>query len=105
MNHRFHANDPASGISPESFWQSLPKTPLKKSGLVAVNNCLVTVSGLDDNGKYHSSLDLYDCYKKTWTKVSDIRKSRWFPAVVVCTRENKQELFVLCSGLLHIALL
>ena len=90
-------SDPKSIVSPESFWQSLPKTPLKKSGLVAVNNCLVTVGGCDDDGKYHSSVDLYDCYKKTWTKVSDIRKSRQFPAVVVCTFENKQELFVLCG--------
>ena len=91
-------SDPKSSVSPESFWQSLPKTPLKRSGLVAVNNCLVTVGGDDDDdGKLHSSVDLYDCYKKTWTKVSDIRKSRWFPAVVVCTFENKQELFVLCG--------
>ena len=88
-------SDPKSSVSPESFWQSLPKTPLKKSGLVAVNNCLVIVGG--DNGNFHSSVDLYDCYKKTWTKVSDIRKGRWFPAVVVCTFENKQELFVLCG--------
>ena len=90
-------SDPKSSISPKSFWQSLPKTPLKWSGLIAVNNCLVTVGGRDDDGKPHSSVDLYDCYKKTWTKVSDIRKSRWFPAVVVCTFENKQELFVLCG--------
>ena len=89
-----------SSVSPESFWQSLPKTPLKWSGLVTINNCLVTVGGRD-NVKYHSSVDLYDCYKKTWTKVSDIRKSREFPAVVVCTFENKfkhsKELFVLCG--------
>ena len=90
-------SDPKSSVSPESFWQSLSKTPLKKSGLVAVNNCLVTVGGRDDDVKPHSSVDLYDCYKKTWTKVSDIGKSRVFPAVVVCTFENKQELFVLCG--------
>ena len=90
-------SDPKSSVSPESFWQSLPKTPLKRSGLVAVNNCLVTVGGLDGDGEHHSSVDLYDCYKKTWTKVSDIRRSRWFPAVVVCTFEKKQELFVLCG--------
>ena len=90
-------SDPKSSVSPESFWQSLPKTPLKWSGLVAVNNCLVTVGGRDDDGKYYSSVDLYDCYKKTWTKVSDIRKSRDSPAVVVCTFENRQELFVLCG--------
>ena len=90
-------SDPKSSVSPESFWQSLPKTPLMRSGLVAVNNCLVTVGGLDDDGKRHSSVDLYDCYKKTWTKVSDIRRSRDSPAVVVCTFENKQELFVLCG--------
>ena len=88
--------DPKSSVSPESFWQSLPKTPLKRSGLVAVNNCLVTVGGWDD-GKPHSSVGLYNCYKKTWTKVSDIRKSRDSPAVVVCTFENRQELFVLCG--------
>ena len=91
------ASDPKSSISPESFWQSLPKTPLMFSGLVAVNNYLVTVGGTDDKGKLHSSVDLYDCYNKTWTKVSDIRLSRKFPAVVVCTFDKKQELFVLCG--------
>ena len=90
-------SDPNSSISPESFWQSLPKTPLKWSGLVAVNNWLVTVSGRDDDVKLHSSVDLYDCYKKTWTKVSDIRTSKEYSAVVVCTFENKQDLFVLCG--------
>ena len=90
-------NYPKSSVSPESFWQSLPKTPLKGSGLVSVNNCLITVGGLGDDGKPHSSVYLYDCYKKTWTKVSDIRKSRDSPAVVVCTFENKQKLFVLCG--------
>ena len=89
--------DPKSSVSPEFFWESLSKTPLKRSGLVVVNNCLVTVGGWDDDGKLHSSVDLYDCYKMTWTKVSDIRKSRDSPAVVVCTFENKQELFVLCG--------
>ena len=85
-------------VSPESFWQSLPQTPLRGSGLVSVNNCLLTVSG-DDGPKLHSSVHLYDCYKKTWSKVSDIRKSRESPAVVVSTFENKQELFVLDGGL------
>ena len=83
-----------SSVSPESFWQSLPKTPLKGSGLVSVSNYLLTVGG-DDGLKRHSSVHLYDCYKKTWSKVSDIRKSRESPAVVVSTFENKQELFVL----------
>ena len=86
--------DSESSVSPESFWQSLPKTPLGVSGLVSVNNCLLTVGG-DDGLKPHSSVHLYDCYKKTWSKVSDIRKSRYTPAVVVSTFENKQELFVL----------
>ena len=45
--------------------------------------------------KLRSSVHLYDCFKKTWSKVSDIRKSRYSPAVVVCTFKNKQELFVL----------
>ena len=89
-------SDPKSSISPESFWQSLPKTPLVRSGFVAVNNCLVTVGGRDGDD-LHSSVDLYDCYKKTWIKVSDIRSCRVHPAVVVCTFENKQELFVLCG--------
>ena len=88
--------DSESSVSPESFWQSLPETPLWRSGLVSVNNCLLTVSGLGYDGpKLHSSVHLYDCYKKTWSKVSDIRNSRWRPAVVVSTFENKQELFVL----------
>ena len=93
-------SDPESSVSPESFWQSLPKTPLERSGLVSVNNCLVTVGGWG-NGKLNSSVDLYDCYKKTWTKVSGIRRNRWCPAVVVCTFENIQELFVFggyCTG-------
>ena len=85
--------DSESSVSPESFWQSLP-TPLRGSGLVSVNNCLLTVSGLDGL-KLHSSVHLYDCYKKTWSKVSDIRNSRHTPAVVVSTFENKQEIFVL----------
>ena len=29
-----------SSVSPESFWQSLPKTRLERSGLVSVYNCL-----------------------------------------------------------------
>ena len=87
--------DSESSVSPESFWQSLPKTPLRWSGLVSVNNCLFTVGGYDDGLKPHSSVHLYDCYKKTWSKVADIRKSRDSTAVVVSTFENKQELFVL----------
>ena len=91
-------SDPSrSSVSRESFWQSLPKTPLKRSGLVAINNFLVIVAGSDDDDKPHSSVYLYDCYKKTWTEVSDIGKGRWFPAVVVSTFENKQELFVHCG--------
>ena len=87
--------DSESSVSPESFWQSLPQAPLRGSGLVSVNNCLLTVGGRDDGLKPRSSVHFYDCYKKTWFKVSDIRKGRWRPAVVVCTFENKQELFVL----------
>ena len=81
----------------ESFWQSLSKTPLKESGLVSVNNCLLTVGGGGPKlrSKSHSSVHLYHCYKKTWSKVSDIRNSRQSPAVVVSTFENKQKLFVL----------
>ena len=90
--------DSESSVSPESFWQPLPQTPLWGSGLVSVNNCLLTVGGLVGVGKPHSSVHLYDCYKKTWSKVSDIRKSRESPAVVVSTFENKQELFVLGGG-------
>ena len=86
--------DSESSVSPESFWQSLPKTPLRRSGLVSVNNCLLTVGGYG-GPKPHSSVHLYDGYKKTWSKVSDIRNSRWLPAVVVSAFENKQELFVL----------
>ena len=89
--------DSESSVSPESFWQSVPKTPLRVSGLVSVNNCLLTVGG-SDGDKLHSSVHLYDCYKKTWSKVSDIRNSRHYPAVVVSTFENKQKLFVLGAG-------
>ena len=85
--------DSESSVSPESFWQSLPETPLERSGLVPV--CLLTVGGYDDDFKPHSSVHLYDCYKKSWSKVSNIRKSRQFPSVVVSTFEYKQELFVL----------
>ena len=84
-----------SSVSPESFWQSLPKTPLWGSGLVSVNNCLLTVGGYDDGYKPHSSVHLYDGYKKTWSRMSDIRNSRDSPAVVVSIFENKQELFAL----------
>ena len=84
--------DSESSVSPESFWQSLPKTPLWWSGLVSVNNCLLAVGG---GVKSHSSVHLYDCYKKMWSKVSDIINSRYWSAVVVSTFENKQEIFVL----------
>ena len=86
--------DSESSVSPESFWQSLPKTPFLGSGLVSVNNCLLTVGG-GDGPKPHSSVHLYNCYKKTWSKGADIRNSRRYPAVVVSTLEKKQELFVL----------
>ena len=86
--------DSEFSVSPESFWQSLPQTPLRWSVIVSVNNCLLTVGGYG-GGISHSSVHLYDCYKKTWSKVSDIRESRHSPAVVVSTFENKQELFVL----------
>ena len=90
--------DSESSVSPESFWQSLPQAPLKLSGLVSVNKCLLTVSGVDDGFNSQSSVHLYDCYKNTWSEVSDIRESRQYPAVVVTTFENKQELFVLGGG-------
>ena len=90
--------DSESSVSPESFWQSLPQTPLGGSGLVSVNNCLLTVGGHDDGHKPQSSVHLYDCYKETWSNVSDIKNSRQFPAVVVVAFENKQKLFVLGSG-------
>ena len=90
--------DSESSVSPESFWQSLPEAPLVLSGLVSVNNCLLTVSGRDDDSQFHSNVHLYDCYKKTWSKVTDIRKGRRLPAVVVSTFENKQELFILGGG-------
>ena len=81
--------DSESTVSPESFWQSLPQTPLRKSGFISENNCLLTVGGYDDCFNPHSSVHLYDRYKKTWSKVSDIRKGRYTPAVVVSTFENK----------------
>ena len=97
VKESLNVEDSESSVSPESFWQSLPKTPLEWSGLVSVNNCILTVGGYDDDLilKIHSSVHLYDCYKKTWSKVSDIRNSRWSPAVVVSTFENEQQLFVL----------
>ena len=48
------------------------------------------MGGLDYCLKLHSSVHLYDCYKNTWSKVSDIRKSRWSPAVVVSTFAKEQ---------------
>ena len=51
--------------------------------------------GHDDDFKPHSSVHLYNCYKKTWCKMSNIRKGRQLPAVVVSTFENKQEIMVL----------
>ena len=71
-----------SSVSPESLWQSLPKIPLWRSGLVSVDNRLLTVGGYGDL-KIQLSVHLYDCYKKTWSKVFDIRKSRRHP--VVCS--------------------
>ena len=37
--------DSESSVSPESFWQSLPQAPLRGSGLVFVNNCLLNYCG------------------------------------------------------------
>ena len=95
VKESLNVEDSESSVSPGSFWHSLPKTPLRESGLVSVNNCLLTVGGYGDGGKPHSSVHLYDCYKKTWSNVSDVRNRRRSPAVVVCTFENKQQLFVL----------
>ena len=54
--------DSESSVSPQSFWQSLPQTPLLGSGLVSVNNCLLTVGGHDGVRPY-SSVHLYHCKK------------------------------------------
>ena len=66
---------------------------LRRSGLGSVNNCLLTVGGYDDGLKPQSSVHLYDCYKKTWSKVSDIRNRGWWPAVVVSTFERTNRNF------------
>ena len=88
---------PDSSVSPEPIWESLPKTPHVLSGLGAVNGCIITLGGCSeyDQLKHNPSIYFYDCYRKTWTKVSNILKSRCSPAVVACTAEGKQELFVL----------
>ena len=65
--------DSESSVSPESFWQSLPKTPLWESGLVTVNSCLLTVGG-GDGLNPHSSVHLYDCYEKTCLKCLILQK-------------------------------
>ena len=88
------ADDSESSISPESFWQSLPKTPLILSGLASVSNCLLTVGG-HGGGEFHSFVYLYNSHKKTWSKVSKLTKSRPNPGIVISTFGNKQELFVL----------
>ena len=88
----------SNNSSPESFWQPLPKTPLKQSGLVSVNNCLLTVGGLDDGNQSHPSVYTYDCYKGRWTKVCDVGKQRYRSAVVVCTSKRSNALFILGDG-------
>ena len=88
------ADDSESSISPEVFWQSLPNTPLILSGLTSVSNCLLTVGG-HGGGEFHSFVHLYNSHRKTWSKVSNLRKSRPNPGVVNSTFGNKQELFVL----------
>ena len=85
--------DSKSSVSPESFWQSLPKTPLERSSLVSVNNCLLTLGGQKLNNSC-SSIYLYDTHVGHWTEVSNIKGKRCSPAVV-CTFENKREIFVL----------
>ena len=93
------SNGSKSSVPSEAFWQALPNTPLRWCGLVAVNNYFVAVGGCDDDdNKFHSSVNLYDDFKKTWIKVSDTGISREAPAVVFCVFENKQELFVICGG-------
>ena len=47
------------------------------------------MGGRDDH-KPISSVHVYDCYKKTWSKVSDMRKSRESPAVAVSTFAKEQ---------------
>ena len=88
------ADDSGLSISPEVFWQSLPNTPLILSGLTSVSNCLLTVGG-HGGGEFHSFIHLYNSHRKTWSKVSNLRKSRPSPGVVTSTFGNKQELFVL----------
>ena len=85
--------DSESSVSPESFWQSLPKTPLERSSLVSVDNCLLTLGGQKLN-ESRSSIFLFDSHEGHWTEVFDIKGKRFSPAVV-CASENKRELFVL----------
>ena len=91
------AKDSESTVSPEIFWHSLPKTPFHRSGLVSVNDCLITANGHGVRFKLHSSVHLYDPFKKVWSKISDLRRSRWCPVIVVSTLVDRQELFVLCG--------
>ena len=59
VKESLNVEDSESSVSSESFWQSLPKTPLRRSGLVSVNNYLLTVGGRDDDGlDPHSSVHL-----------------------------------------------
>ena len=82
-------------ISPEDFWKQLPPTPLNRSGLIAINNCIVAVGGRDGDGKQYKSVHMYNSCKRSWIEVSKIRRSRFYPAVVASVVENKQELFIL----------
>ena len=81
-------------ISPEDFWKQLPPTPLNRSGLVSIDNCIVAVGGRDGGRKQHNLVHMYNSCKRCWIKVSDIKRSRFYPAVVASVVENKQEIFV-----------
>ena len=78
----------------EDFWQPLCPAPLNRSGLTAVNGCLLTVGGRDGDGKHQKAVYMYNECTRTWTQVSQIAKGRYYPAAVCVTLDSSQELFV-----------
>ena len=91
--------DPSAHDS-NTFWKPLPKeNPYEYSGLVTINNCIITVCGRDKaaDGQCQSSLHLYDFDQQSWLQVSHLVHARSSPAVCCVKTEHKTELIVFCG--------
>jgi hypothetical protein len=82
--------------SKTGFWQAIPETPYKLSGLGAIDNYLLVVGGRDDKQR-RSSAYLYDSHENKWFEVFQAEPARESAAVVTCMNGSTLQLFVLCG--------